>query len=74
MLPNYQENVKRAVSNENSLLFISEVKVTPIYWKKFQGEVLTKLKQLVFSAFFLMLCYEIHRLNDTFKPVQNLKV
>lgn len=74
MLPNYQENVKRAVSNENTLLFMSEVKVTPTYWKKFQGEVLTKLKQLVFSAFFLMLCYEIHRLNDTFKPVQNLKV
>ena len=74
MLLNYQENVKRAVSNENSLVFISEVKVTPTYWKKSQGEVLTKLKQLVFSAFFLLLCYEIHRLNDTFKPVQNLKV
>lgn len=73
MLPNYQENVKRAVSNENSLLFMSEVKVTPKYWKKFQGEVLPKLKQLVFSAFFLMLFYEIHRLNDTFKAVQNLR-
>ena len=52
MFANYDESVKRFVSNDQSFLFMNQIKGTPAYWKKFQREVLTMVKQLGCPTFF----------------------
>ena len=52
MFAHYDESVKRFVSNDQSFLFMNQIKGTPACWKKFQREVLTMVKQLGCPTFF----------------------
>ena len=53
MFANYDESVKRFVSNDQDFfLFINQIKGTPAYWKKFQRDVLAMVKQLGCTIFF----------------------
>lgn len=57
MIANYEEIVKRFVSNERGFLFINQIKRSPGNWKKFQGEVSATVKQLGCPTFFyIILC------------------
>ena len=44
MFANYEESVRHFVSNNQSFLFMDQIKGTPTDWKKFQGEVLAMVK------------------------------
>ena len=46
MFANYDESVKRFVSNDQGFLFMNQIKGTLGYWKKFQRELLAMVKQL----------------------------
>ena len=52
MFANYDESVKRFVSNDQVFLFMNQIKETPAYWKKFQRNVLAVVKQLDCPTFF----------------------
>ena len=51
----FNEAVKQWVSNDQGFRFMSSIKGTPSYWKKFKSEVLAKVKQLGVPTFFLTL-------------------
>ena len=55
MFANYDESVKRFVSNDQDFLFMNQIKETPAYQKKLHRDVLAMLKQLGCSSFFLTL-------------------
>ena len=38
MFAYYEESVKHFVSNDQAFLFMNQIKGTPAYWEKFQGE------------------------------------
>ena len=52
MFANYDEIVKRFVSNDQDFLFINQIKGTPAYWKKFQRDFSAMVKQLDCTIFF----------------------
>ena len=52
MFANYDESVKRFVSNDQGFLFMNQIQGTPAYWKKFQREFLAMVKQLDCPIFF----------------------
>ena len=52
MFANYDESVKRFVSNDQGFLFMNQIQGTPAYWKKFQREFLAMVKQLGCPIFF----------------------
>ena len=45
MVANYEESVRHFVSNDQGFWFMIQMKKTPAYWKKIQGEVLAMVKQ-----------------------------
>ena len=49
---NYEESVKRFVSDDQGFLFMNQIKGTPAYWRKFQREILVLVKQLGCPTFF----------------------
>ena len=51
----FNEAVKQWVSHDRAFSFMSSIKGTPSYWKKFKAEVLAMVKQLGISTFFLTL-------------------
>ena len=56
MLSNmFLETVKSFVSRDEACQFMDIIKGTPAYWKKFFCEVLSMIKQLGLSAFFMTL-------------------
>ena len=58
MFANYDESVRRFLSNDQDFSFMNQIKGTPAYWKKFQREVLAMVKELVCPTFFfnIILC------------------
>ena len=44
MFANYEESVRHFVSNNQGFLFMNQIKGTPTYRKKFQGQVLAMVK------------------------------
>ena len=53
MFRNYKESVDNLVRNDQGFLFMSKIRGTPAYWKRFQSEVLAMVKQLGCPSFFL---------------------
>ena len=49
------QTTKHFIWNDHGFLFINEIKDTPAYWERFQGEVLAIVKQLGCPTFFLTL-------------------
>ena len=52
---NFKETVKSFVANDEAFSFMSTIKGTPAYWKKFLFEVLAMVKQLGLPTFFMTL-------------------
>lgn len=52
---NFKEKVKSFVANNEAYNFMSSIKGTPAYWKKFLYEVLAMVKQLGLPTFFMTL-------------------
>ena len=50
--PCFNETVKQWVSNDQAFRFMSSIKGTPSYWRKFKAEVLAMVKQICVSTFF----------------------
>ena len=46
MFRNYKESVDNLVRNDQGFLFMSKIRGTPSYWKRFQSEVVAMVKQL----------------------------
>ena len=72
MFANYDESVKRFVSNDQGFLFMNQIKGTPAYWKKFQREVLAMVKQLGCPTFFLTLSCADLRWNELVEIISKL--
>ena len=52
---NFKETVKTFIANDEAYRFMSSVKGTPAYWKKFLFEVLAMVKNLGLPTFFMTL-------------------
>ena len=52
---NFQRVTERLLASDNAFLFMSSVKGTPAYWKKFLYDVLAMFKQLGIPTYFLTL-------------------
>ena len=52
---NFKETVKQFIANDKAFSFMSTIKGTPAYWKRFLQEVLAMVKQLGPPNFFLTL-------------------
>ena len=78
----FNETVKQWISNDKAFRFMSSIKGTPSYWKKFKAEVLAMVKQLGVPTFFLTLsCADlwwkeffeiIQKLNEAELDISNL--
>ena len=51
----FKETVKRFVAEDKAYSFMSPIKETPTYWKKFMKNVVVMVKQLAIPTFFLTL-------------------
>ena len=72
MFANYDESVRRFVSNDQNFSFMNQIKRTPAYWKKFQKEVLAMVKELVCPTFFLTLSCADLRWNELVEIISKL--
>ena len=54
---NFQENLKEFVASDQAFTFMSGIKVTSAYWKKFLFDVLAMVKQLS-CPIFLCHCHQ----------------
>lgn len=70
---NFKETVKQFVANDKAFSFMSSVKGTPAYWKKFLQEVLAMVKQLGPPTFFLTLSCADLRWNELVSIICKLK-
>ena len=70
---NFKETVRQFVSNDKAFGFMSTIKGTPAYWKKFLQEVLAMVKQLGPPTFFLTLSCADLRWNDLVSIISKLK-
>ncbi|XP_066910247.1 uncharacterized protein [Clytia hemisphaerica] len=70
---NFKETVKQFIANDKAFAFMSTVKGTPAYWKKFQQEVLAMVKQLGPPTFFLTLSCADLRWNELISIIYKLK-
>ena len=68
---NYDESVKRFVSNDQGFLFMNQIKGTPAYWKKFQRDVLAMVKQLDCPTFLTLSCADL-RWNELVETISKL--
>ena len=64
MFRHYKESVDNLVRNDQGFLFMSKIRGTPAYWKRFQSEVLAMVKQLGCPSFFLTLSCADLKWND----------
>ncbi|XP_066915086.1 uncharacterized protein [Clytia hemisphaerica] len=70
---NFKETVKQFIANDKAFAFMSTVKGTPAYWKKFQQEVLAMVKQLGPPTFFFTLSCADLRWNELISIIYKLK-
>jgi len=70
---NFKETVKEFIANDKAFSFMSSVKGTPAYWKRFLQEILAIVKQIGPPAFFLTLSYADLRWNELVSIIYKLK-
>ncbi|XP_066928764.1 uncharacterized protein [Clytia hemisphaerica] len=70
---NFKETVRQFIANDKAFAFMSTVKGTPAYWKKFQLEVLAMVKQLGPPTFFFTLSCADLRWNEMISIIYKLK-
>ena len=61
---NFKETVKSFVANDKAFSFMSTIKGTPAYWKKFLFQVLAMVKQLGLPTYFMTLSCADLRWNE----------
>ena len=69
MFRNYKESVDNLVRNDQGFLFMSKIRGTPAYWKRFQCEVLAMVKQLRCPSFFFTLSCADLKWNDVVEVI-----
>ena len=69
----FKDTVKQFIANDKAFSFMSTVKGTPAYWKKFLQEVLSMVKQLGSPSFFLTLSCADLRWNELVTIIHRLK-
>ena len=67
MFTNCKESVDNLVRNDQEFLFMSKIRGTPAYWKRFQSETLAMVKQLGCPSFFSTLSCADLKWNDLVK-------
>ena len=72
MFSNYTKSVQDLIHSHNGYLFMSQIRGTPAYWKRFQSEVLAMVKQLGCPTFFLTLSCADLRWNELVEIIQTL--
>ena len=70
---NFKETIKQFVANDKAFRFMTPVKGTHAYWKKFLNEVLAMVKQLGIPTFFLTLTCADLRWNELISIIFKLK-
>ena len=60
----FKQRLKELIAKDKAFSFMSSVKDTPTYWKKFLHQVLAMVKQLGTPTFFLTLSYADIRWNE----------
>ena len=56
---NYTDTIKSLITNDEAFNFMNTLKGNPAYWKRFQLEVLARIKQLGLPTFFITLRVQI---------------
>ena len=69
---NFKDTVKDFISSEKAFSFMSMIKGTPAYWKKFLYDVLATVKQLGIPTFFLTLSCADLRWNELVSIISKL--
>ena len=70
---NFEETVKSFIAKDEGFNFMSAIKGTPAYWKKFLLEVLAMVKQLGLPTFFMTLSCADLRWNELVSIISKLK-
>ncbi|XP_066926174.1 uncharacterized protein [Clytia hemisphaerica] len=70
---NFKETVKQFIANDKAFAFMSTVKGSPSYWKKFQQEVLAMVKQLGPPTFFFTLSCADLRWDELISIIYKMK-
>ena len=55
MLKNCKHSIEELVNKDQGFYFMNQIRGTPVYWKRFQHEVLAMIEQLGCVTFFLTL-------------------
>ena len=55
MFKNYKHSVEELGNKDQGFYFMNQIRGTPVYWKRFQYEVLAMIKQFGCPTFFLTL-------------------
>ena len=74
---NFKKKVKDFIASNQGFTFMSTIKETPAYWKKFLFDVLAMVKQLGCPAFFMTLLSADFRWNELISiisEINNLKL
>ena len=61
---NFKQRIKELIANDKAFTFMSSIKSTSAYWKKFWHQVLAMIKPLGTPAFFLTLSCADLRWNE----------
>ena len=70
---NYSDTVESFIAQDKAFRFMTAVKGTPAYWKKFLQEVLAMVKQLGLPTFFMTLSCADLRWNDLINIISALR-
>ena len=70
---NFTDTVKSFIAKDEGYSFMSPIKGTPAYWKKFLSEVLAMVKQLGLPTFFMTLSCADLRWNELISIISKLK-
>ena len=69
---NFKATIQQFIAQDKAYSFMSSIKVTPAYWKKFLFEVLAVVKQLGIPIFFMNLSFENLRWNELVEIISKL--
>ena len=70
---NFTDTVKSFIAKDEGYSFMTPIKGTPAYWKKFLSEVLAMVKQLGLPTFFMTLSCADLRWNELISIISKLK-
>ena len=69
---NFNEKVKEFIASDQAFIFMSSIKRTPAYWKKFLLDVLAMLKLSGVPTFFMTFLSADLKWNELFSVINKL--